>query len=334
MTDFNPASTYNEDYINARIEALFSLKTDAPLPLEIFQSLREEAARTLGEGHEATLRLDEYIVLERRHDLGVAAVAKGLADLANTAAAKLGPEHRRTRILNGEAARFARLAGDPDWRRRYQELIDREMDVTGGADLRRISIKRSNLAFALASQENTPEEIREGYAMAQKEYEWRLDKYGENDPFVYVPRIAMLRAALYVLRRGETLLHPDRMLDIAHEVVAARARLLGSQHRTTLVARQLLFEIQAEHGDAEQARWNLASLPDRRRDPNNDAPELLELALARAAGLCGDLVELDLWGAKAIQTAIDFYGETRRTDAIRRAIATFRADCRAKINPA
>lgn len=263
-----------------------------------------------------TLEMEKAVIAERyRAGRLTAAEAGGqMAGLANRCVTFLGDAHMVTRQALALAAKYSRYSGNPRWREEYEELIKSSEDRYG-KDSRQASIKRSNYSVAL-NEWGLPSEDRDrAYRVAKTEWDWRLDAFGPDDPFVYVAAANALNAALRALQYKKPVLDQRMMRESAALVYQRRLELLGSDHESTQGSFVALHSIRAECGEGD-ALWQLLTVVGREQENKvvPKQPEKLPIALSRAFSLSGDTQSARVYLDKAREALESNYGpDTSRT---------------------
>lgn len=283
--------------------------------------LWKETLKSLGDKHCVTLEMEKAVISEQYHSGRVSAAdaAVRMARLADRCTTSLGDAHRVTRQVQALAAKYSRYSGNPRWRDEYEELI-RSAEDRYGKDSRLASIKRSNYSVALNEWGRSFEDRDRAYRVAKLEWDWRLDAFGPDDPFVYVAAANALSAALRAMQYGKPVLDERKMRESAAHVYQRRLELLGTDHESTQGSFVTLHSIRAECAESD-ALWQLLTVVGREQE-NKVVPALAErlpIALSRAFALAGDMRSARLYLDKARQVLESNYGPA--TDRTNGAVA-------------
>lgn len=231
-------------------------------------------------------------------------------ELDERAAAAL-PESSRERrtVANYLASALRRVDRDAGIRAYREELARRE--AVFPADHRSIRHSRTNLCNALRSHGASMAELREAHLLLTQEWRSRRDEFGVANPFTWMAAHAYVHNALKAATMGEPLEEPEALVRHAVEVVEARQRLLGPEHRRTVFARITLAEAHGRAGRREQAIWSLLALRAEADQVGLDMPERIPLLLMEFLGESSDAhdrIAATSFGREARDDLVPVYG--------------------------
>lgn len=292
----------------ARIETADRIRGRGREVAAEFRQLYREAKNELGADHELALRAEHGLIQAEAKRFGAGQTVPRLVELADRCARLLSEDHPTTRQIFASRAKFARYAGNTAWRTEYEDLIA-QAELKHGVHSRLASIKRMNLAVGLMDWGQSETNRDEAYRIAAGEWKWRLEQYGEDNPFVYVAAANTLNIAVRSLQLNRPLLDSNQLLAQAVQVYEHRLRLLGSDHESTQNSFVTLHGIRAEMGSTD-APWLLLSIVTKEHDSQvaPTVPERLPIALSRAFTIVGDVEFAQEWMRTAKEVLEKTYG--------------------------
>lgn len=284
---------------------------DFGLPVMIqAQQLHNEAVKELTAEHPISLEaLKARILQERRAGiLTTHEAATRLEALARRALELFGEADPLTRQARGYALRYARYSGDPNWRTGYQDAIDTEERIHGEAS-RVASMKRNNLAVALAAWGNPREGLADSYRRSKKEWDWRLDEFGAENSFVYVAASNTVTAALRAQQLGHPIIDLDQLRKMAEHVFRQRLRLLGVDHDSYRFSHISFQAVRVEAGEPD-ALWALLEMAhsETHRQASSEDLDHLPMSLCRAFALAGNAEAALIFREKSRLALVEVYG--------------------------
>lgn len=273
--------------IRAELETLRTMGLKSVV-VDKLRELESRANRVLGTADEVSLECRYSRLLAESRSAPVASSATSYSELLSDCTASLGPEHRLTLQARTVSAQFSRKAGHADWEQQYCDILAERLGKFGPGSIK-THVARLNLSVALrdaaqdmtASAERRNEYLKRSHELTLSEWKSRIQEFTESNPFTWMAASSYVRVCLTGHYLDRPIESPERLVELAGDVVQARTRLLGATNRTALTSKITYAQTLAAAGRTEDALWRLITLRAETYLVGTAEPEHLPAALAR-----------------------------------------------------